>query len=178
MAAGVIVSVAVVVAASCWIIAGTPVHTRAFLDHLDRVKSLRCHDPRPSVVELDELMPSRRGGVQNSDETWVPERTVLHRCDRGCGYCRGSNVCGPAVVETVTLAFKVRNDVDSRILPHNQLVEAENHTRCACIPGFDRPRTGYDARAIERRVELFEDSLTRRSNVEEDVDYSLRRRSH
>lgn len=104
-------------------------------EHYIRVNAFRCALPRPSVVALVDLPVS---GPDVSSKHFLPEATVLHRCDAGAGCCGPGLTCGPAAVETVSLPFHVTYMVDIVGHPKNstavERVQAVNHTRCECLP--------------------------------------------
>lgn len=110
-------------------------------DHYIRVREFRCAVPRPSVVALVDLPVS---GPDVSSKHFVPEMTVLHRCDAASGCCGPGLTCGPAATETVSLPFLVTYMVDIVGHPRNssavERVEAVNHTRCECLPWGQPPR--------------------------------------
>lgn len=105
-------------------------------EHYMRVSAFRCAVPRPSVVALVDLPVS---GPDVSSKLYIPEVTVLHRCDVSAGCCGLGLTCGPAAIETVSLPFHVTFMVDIVGHPRNsttvERVEAVNHTRCECLPG-------------------------------------------
>lgn len=110
-----------------------PDSTQAFNEHLRRVEAFRCKDPQKRVIPVSSLK------ALPSDEHYLPEATVLHRCDRAAGRCAGgeSYGCGPAETEEVSLVFYVRKALslgkkrrDNNI--RYETITALNHTLCEC----------------------------------------------
>lgn len=113
--------------------AGKSDEQKAFNEHKNRVDSFRCKDPQKRIIPVSSLK------ALPSDEHYLPEATVLHRCDLAAGLClgAGSYGCGPAETEEVSLVFQVRKALPKRrrdmiMSLRYETITAVNHTMCEC----------------------------------------------
>ncbi|XP_046660525.1 uncharacterized protein LOC124354251 [Homalodisca vitripennis] len=113
-----------------------------FHEHYARANAFRCRTPRPTAVSANDLLPASASG-----KLYVPQATVLSRCDHGSGCClnRPGASCVPALEETVWLPFQVTYVVAVGSIARGTIqveqVPAINHTRCYCRhPSNDDPR--------------------------------------
>lgn len=130
------------VALGAAVAAGIQESQKAFNEHMNRVDAFRCKDPQKRVIPVSSLkeLPS--------DEHYLPEVTVLHRCDRAAGRCSGgeSYGCGPAATEEVSLVFYVRKALPKKRRDMNSMniryetITALNHTVCECQLLSDMPK--------------------------------------
>lgn len=105
-----------------------------FLLHMNRVRSYTCKHPRQTSIKTIELL-----SVGVLGKTYIPEVTVLHRCDAGSGCCFSpSFLCGPIDTEPAYLKFYVSDIVNKR--QGYEIIEATNHTKCGCIEADNNPR--------------------------------------
>uniref|UniRef100_A0A2M4BFQ9 Putative histone acetyltransferase kat6b-like protein n=1 Tax=Anopheles marajoara TaxID=58244 RepID=A0A2M4BFQ9_9DIPT len=116
-------------------------HNAQVQAHLDRVARLgACKVPKPKVIPV----PS------NGTYYFLPERTILHRCDDETACCESSKRCEAKHTETVTLYFYITTldktssgksatkvsgksgpKANVQMRPH--VIHMTNHTECHCV---------------------------------------------
>lgn len=97
-----------------------------FQSHMKRIKEFPCKYPRPTAIKTNDLIKS---GVLG--KRFIPEVTVLYRCDQGSGCCFGGKICGPNTTEEIDLKFLV-SKIDNEN-PTFEIISVKNHTKCECF---------------------------------------------
>lgn len=97
-----------------------------FQSHMKRIREFPCKYPRPTAIKTIDLLKS---GVLG--KTFIPDVTVLHRCNQGSGCCFGDMICGPNTTEEVSLKFFVIKICDGN--SGLETIIVRNHTKCECL---------------------------------------------
>uniref|UniRef100_A0A2M4AAV3 Uncharacterized protein n=2 Tax=Anopheles triannulatus TaxID=58253 RepID=A0A2M4AAV3_9DIPT len=106
-------------------------HHAKVQEHIRRVAYQgACRVPKPKVI------PAPRNGTHQ----FLPQRTILHRCDDDTACCVPPKRCEAKRTETVTLYFYMttvektegaRSGVMEQMKPH--VIYMTNHTECHCV---------------------------------------------
>ncbi|XP_049533671.1 uncharacterized protein LOC125950087 [Anopheles darlingi] len=104
-------------------------HNDEVQEHMRRImRQGACKIPKPKVIPI----PS------NGSFYFLPERTILHRCDDETACCDPPRRCEAKHTEMVTLYFymstiekKGRQRVNGQMKPH--VIYMTNHTECHCV---------------------------------------------
>lgn len=97
-------------------------------------KQFQCDKPRSDVRKTSELFPD---DFNKNEFVYEPDKVVLSKCDRYCGYCNGNTkICAPTKIEKVYVEIKKIQVIKNKKKAQNVInvpITLFNHYECGCI---------------------------------------------